>query len=313
MESNPASLRFRSFEDMMPYAMVFADLLGCLMDNITCLKEKNSSEVLNAQGDTYWLPLPFNLTDDLPWQPYIDGKIIMEQQLNLFDSGNFAKVPIIIGNNKNETVRGIYAILNFTLEPAAYELIIQLVFGNYSAQVLQAYPPTADSRVALSIFSADFYFICPSMLIAQSVNLYQSDIYVYEFLYQPKVDILNGCWYCQNGFATCHSAEIPYIFNTLKFYPNVGYAPIDYQLASVMQTYWTSFATSTFNNLPPSFIPIPYYNTSTELCLGLNSNITILSHYHSNSCNTINYFIKSQAAGSFNYQQKLISALQELF
>jgi len=135
---------------------------------------------------------------------------------------------------------------------------------------------------------------------------------MYYFSYLPRIDVLNLDWYCQNYFATCHSAEIPFVFQSLYFYSAYGYSPVDFSMSETMFTYWTSFASSSFANLPTSYTQIPKFNETTEPYIDLNINVTLGANFHDAGCAALHGFITAHSRGEINLYNKFSTTLNKL-
>ena len=85
-----------------------------LYSDINCLKSLSVSDVLTAQGKTWEFPYdPSNALTSLPWEPVIDGNIIVGQPLELYQAGKFYQVPAIFGNVRNETFTFVENVIQF--------------------------------------------------------------------------------------------------------------------------------------------------------------------------------------------------------
>ena len=119
---------------------MFASALGCLAEDSGCLRNTSAQDVVNAQGDTFWIPWPIDFKNDLPWQPVIDGVQVIDQPLNLIISGNFAHVPVILGTVRNETTSFLYGSVTEEIGTWEYEAILFSLFGLDMDTVFDLYP-----------------------------------------------------------------------------------------------------------------------------------------------------------------------------
>ena len=66
-------------------------LLECFPGDLACLRSRGFKDVLAAQGDTIWFPIPFSPQKVLPWQPVIDDQLVFAQPLELLKNGTYNK------------------------------------------------------------------------------------------------------------------------------------------------------------------------------------------------------------------------------
>jgi carboxylesterase type B len=101
----------------------FADKLGCAVNDLSCLRAKNVSAILDAQVAAITLN-PLDLFQIfMPWQPYVDGVVIQSQPMQAFISGNYNQVPFMLGNVEDEGTMFIYRSFPRPLDLAAYKAV----------------------------------------------------------------------------------------------------------------------------------------------------------------------------------------------
>ena len=214
---------------------------------LSCLREASVPEVLEA------LPLPagFFLTPGAFWGPIVDGHIVPEQPFSAFSSGNFAQVPLIIGNNTHEGNLFPALIVDnmgqqANLTPANYDAFLTNIFGPGAAAVQAEYPCTdvdcsafeaapflvtpADN--ALAEVSTHALFVCPARRVARVIAS-QVPIYVYTF----DREVMSPGFPFEIGAA--HFAEISFVFGTVGLH---FLSPEEEPLSHDMMAKWTRFA-----------------------------------------------------------------------
>lgn len=183
-----------------------------------------------------------------PFRPFIDGKIIPEQPLEIIRKGNNSKVPLIIGFNEDEL-----SILSFYLDKvdegvkkAMIEIVQTMIHKNgindkaleklnkaYEQEMDAAYRNTP-YKYLYTILS-DSMFRLPIIRQLEAHTEHQSDIYTYIFSYHtPKY---GGAF---------HTLEIPFVFGTLEK-ADIPDGAIDTDaetqlLAKKMMDSWVTFA-----------------------------------------------------------------------
>ena len=126
--------------------------------------------------------MPFSTKNILVWMPVIDGNILPGQPNDLIQSGEFAKVPVIVGFVRNETARFVPDV---PFGNTIYETVVKVLFSSNSSEVLQQYPPMRrQSRIQLDLLSTDYAFLCSGRYIARRMAE-EVPLYMYDFAHAP--------------------------------------------------------------------------------------------------------------------------------
>lgn len=165
--------------------------------------------------------------------PIVDGWVLPDMTVRIFESGRQLKVPLLIGTNALEmtTLRGYMP----RMEPGAPGVTkwVGQTFGSAAPQVLAAYPVSdsaAAPRVALEL-ATDLLFTCPTRIAARLMRRAGAPVYRYQF-----TRVLPG----GESLGAYHGAEIGYVFgNQLPWLPH---EPVDNRISATMMGYWTRFA-----------------------------------------------------------------------
>lgn len=218
-QSNPYVMQFRKPEQSYSYAQVFANLVGCNVRDLACLAQVNTTEALVAQGRTIWVPLPLSTKTDMPWQPSLDGKIILNQPAIRIQQGIICKSvkQVLMGTVMNETTSMVYGTIPKPLNPLLFDELMFLWLGVYNATKLipiyQNEMEPLDARRAFAMLCTDYYFVCPMRRVAQMLSSIV-DVRYYAFMYAPIADPINNSSYCAR--AACHGAELAFEFHTKR-------------------------------------------------------------------------------------------------
>jgi para-nitrobenzyl esterase len=176
----------------------------------------------------------------------LDGKILTTNMGEAFTTGSFNKVPVIIGNNRDEQTwfLGMTELASGTpLTAAGYPAAVTAAFGaTVGPQVLTQYPLAdfPNPSNALAAAQTDRGFACGTRrgarLIAQHVPMY-----AYLFadrtapFYFPAVSF---------NYWAAHTLELEYIFANFKGATG-EFKPLNRaqsKLSDDMVSYWTEFA-----------------------------------------------------------------------
>jgi len=225
----------------------YATELGCTNQatQAACLRAVPAEKALAAAHESW------NLIGNLGlyWTPVVGTPILPDQWLNIFKSGNFNKVPIMIGNTRNEgrLFAAIYEDDNGHPMTEA-ELIDQGLefYGPAAPAVLAEYPPTAypDPFTQTSAVITDSAFACSNDQDRDALLLGGAPaVYSWEFT-DPNafnVEVVGKFHPVQDG----HDSNLPFLFqwnqgrNAQHIPP---FTPADCTIATQMGEYWGNFA-----------------------------------------------------------------------
>jgi para-nitrobenzyl esterase len=176
--------------------------------------------------------------DGVDWNPIIDTLVLPEQPLLVFQKGQQAKVPVIVGSNFDEV--SIFAsplIGGTSYRPksvAEYRDWLKHAFGNDADAVFQAYPAAQDNQVpaAFLAMDTDFEFGFGANLLAREVASSGQNAYQYIFTMTGR-----GPFASLGAF---HSLESMYL--SKHYWTDWVPDPHDEPLSNAIIEYWTRFA-----------------------------------------------------------------------
>ncbi|MGZ3339616.1 MAG: carboxylesterase/lipase family protein, partial [Reyranella sp.] len=175
----------------------------------------------------------------MPWQPMIDGDLIVAHPLDRIKCGAGANIDLLVGATSDEWRFFLVpsgAIEHITAEAfaaivAAYGLPVEAALAAYRAA-----NPAAGPGDLLAALQGDRYFRIPVLRLADAHAISPAATFVYEFAWRsPQYDGLLGA---------CHGLELGFVFDTLGYgtEPMVGTDPPQ-RLADTMHSAWVAFAT----------------------------------------------------------------------
>jgi para-nitrobenzyl esterase len=213
----------------------FGAALGCGDQSASCLRSRSVREII-AKASAFVGGGPIRA---------VDGTIVAQNMGAAFASGQFNRVPVVIGNNLNEQTWfiGMNEIAaGEPLSAAGYPGRIQASYGVNASKVLAQYPLSdyASPSEALSAATTSSGFACGTRrairLLAPQVRTW-----AYEFrdrtapFYFPRASFSYGAG---------HTLELQYLFP--GFHGAAGMPqPLtrpQARLSTVMLRHWTSFA-----------------------------------------------------------------------
>jgi para-nitrobenzyl esterase len=218
----------------VPAGTTIAATIGCPSQTAACLRGLTPAEVLVGQPGTVY--------------PFID-KILLTQTLRAsYTSGEFNRVPVITGTNRDEY--RFFVARDFDLkghpltDPSDYAPAVvntfdppvaSFVLANYS---LLPVPPTQTASITLAAAGTDGIFACTARHAMQDLAQWVT-VYAYEFKDEhapaafpsPPLTFPMGAY---------HGADVQYLFNRNRI--PAPFTPAQQQLSQAMIGYWTQFA-----------------------------------------------------------------------
>ncbi|KAF3766745.1 alpha/beta-hydrolase [Cryphonectria parasitica EP155] len=168
------------------------------------------------------------------WRPTIDGYVLAYKYGEALLTGNHLDVPILTGNNKDESG----AAPDTDLTVAEFTSEMTSVMQNYSTEFFKLWPAGDNSTAASDQFNTFFRDLSRVSTwtwvkdwIAGGAT---SKVYTYYWTHTPAENSGNGAY---------HGSELWYTFNNIPYadYDNVTWTEEDYQIESIMSDYWVNF------------------------------------------------------------------------
>jgi para-nitrobenzyl esterase len=205
--------------------------------------------------------------------PIVDGEFLPAQPRALYDGGEIAKVPYILGSNTDEGTLFTLAMTNVTDE-ASYEAALKARFPNVSDQVLAQYPSTdfmSESNpylAALSRAFGDSALVCSTWDTAVRAAKSGSPTWMYNF--SIPTDIA--------GLGATHGSELVYVFGT-----NPSLTPEQMKVSDLIQSYWTNLAKTSDPNAAP-LLNWPKFSMGTDNRINFALEPSIVQNFRSDKC-----------------------------
>ncbi|ALH82872.1 carboxylesterase/lipase family protein [Sphingopyxis macrogoltabida] len=186
---------------------------------------------------------PVALTDGaakagyFPWGT-VDGKILPDQLVDIFDRGEQAPVPMIAGFNIGE-IRSLRILAPpVPANAAAYEAAIRDRYGDLADAWLKLYPAKDLAETILAAPRDALYGWTSERLAIKQTALGQpAYLYLFDHGYPAASEA---------GLHGFHAAEIPFIFGTAgdtpPYWPKIPDTVSERRFATAMGDYWVSFA-----------------------------------------------------------------------
>jgi para-nitrobenzyl esterase len=201
------------------------------------------------------------------WQPVVDGVIFHDYPKRVFESGNFNKVPLIIGSNADEMS---LSAPQTVLPAMVTALIKKSVPAQFQAKALELYPPgttSSEARKSYIGILTDAQFTVNARRTAQCISVNQTGpVWRYFFTHKHTIPQLET-------YGSYHGMELFYVFNnwenTLQG-SGFLFSPEDEAVQNAMLNYWVNF-TKTGNPNGDNLENWPQYQSSTDCYLEIKA------------------------------------------
>ena len=232
----------------------FAAKAGCASQTAACLRSLPVSAILASE-------------DAAGYTPNINSEVLPQALGAAFAAGDFNRVPIINGTNRDEW-RLFVALSELEGNPVTasnYRSMISSTLGvpaSAAAIIAAEYPLTAfpGPSIALGAVGTDAIFACPALTIDQSVSRFVP-AFAYEFNDENAPE--NFLPPVSFPYGAAHASEIQYLMGLPTAASPGTLSAQQQQLAATVKEYWTNFAKRGF---PSSFgTPFwPLFNNLTQ-------------------------------------------------
>ena len=159
--------------------------------------------------------------------PMVDGSLVSAGAQQIYEAGQQAKIPLIIGANDND--------LAYPQGNTVAELLS--VFGAQSERAKQLYDPDNKSNVHdIGIrVASDRAEVEPARHVARVLTKQGQPVYLYRFSYVATS--MRDQWP-----GATHASEVPYVFDTVKARYGAALTPADEAMAKAIIDRWVAFA-----------------------------------------------------------------------
>lgn len=213
-----------------------AEALGrTLGDDLQALRSLNAADIFARTA--LLVPKMRGLTTPRLLRPIRDGWVIPDDELPLFDRGEFSAMPVLIGTNADE---GSKLTATWTVDTlGAYRELLAGSFGSSADTAAQLYPASGDTEVRSRVAElfADTQFNYGAWRVARAMADAGQPTYRYLFT-RRRPGLADG---------PHHGEEVSYVFDTLALQRERGgfaFDATDQRVARAMNEAWFNFARS---------------------------------------------------------------------
>jgi para-nitrobenzyl esterase len=227
----PLSTRARGWAPAEHVGLELGKALGATGDHaLAALRAATTAEIMKVAEEG-----PLFKWSGTIWAPNVDGWILPDDPIVMYNAGRQHDVPLIAGINDNEgsLFRSRYNIHDVK----AFETYVRTDFGSIAPEALAQYGvKSADAiNAGLDHLVHDMFFAGPARLQMRAHTKVSSAAWLYHFAQVPPTP--GG-----KNFGAHHAAEIPYVFGAVTPTPETPWSDADRQVSNLMMSYWTQFA-----------------------------------------------------------------------
>ncbi len=209
--------------------------------------------------------------------PIVDGWLLPDMTVRLFEAGKQLAVPLLVGSNALEMSTLRTYLPRFEQTPAGYQKWVGQTFAAAAPKVLELFPVASADDLEPKFLEVvtDLLFGCPTRIAVRAMAARSSPVYLYQF-----TRVLPG----GEKLGAYHAMEIPYAFgNRLAWMPREA---TDERLSATMMEYWTRFA-ATGNPNGGREMKWPAYSPESDQSLELGSTLRVVTGLKKSVCDVI--------------------------
>lgn len=193
--------------------------------------------------------------DPRRFKPTVDGYFLNKFPIDVFEAGEQAKVPLIVGWNADEVPSlAFYRLKRAT--PENFEKRVRKIYGADAEDVLKYYPVETkeDAKIAGAKVASDWLINFGSWRLAELHAKSKAPVFRYLFdqdhpgltpktindgsVFQVLLKKIINKAITGSAF---HAAEIEYALGNLDVQRNYAWKPNDYKVSQQMQSYFSNF------------------------------------------------------------------------
>lgn len=250
-------------------------------DNVACLQSLDAATLFSSAANLIFMAT-------------IDGSFLKTSVSNSLYSGNFKKVPVVIGSTKSE-FSTVFCNDRYRDNMTYAEIVDVLAqtFGSRQANLAMHYYNFANyptSRIALVDIFADAIVHCPTRRAALQLSAH-TNTYLYTF------NRSLSC-YTPSCIGSSHFTDVYFLFPEIARSGNPPLVPRGYNftyeetwISNYMNALWTTFANSPSNPTSPIFsdLGVPGWkkfdsNSEYDLLIDFGNMTVLRSKYYAHVC-----------------------------
>jgi para-nitrobenzyl esterase len=200
--------------------------------------------------------------------PIVDGYVLPDDPMTMFQQGAVNGVPMIVGANGNEG--SMFTLVSkLPASAEAFTAILDRDFGTkFAATFKDLYPP-AQAKKSVTELMGDFSFVDSARFVARNYEHAHAPAYLYNFSH-----VASGALGKMLG--AHHGAELAFVFDNLQL--GKESSPADQKIRDSVIGYWIQFA-ATGNPNKTGLPEWPAYTSTDDRCLLITDEIETVPHF----------------------------------
>jgi para-nitrobenzyl esterase len=200
--------------------------------------------------------------------PIVDGYVLPDDPMTMFQQGAVNGVPMIVGANGNEG--SMFTLVSkLPANAEAFDAILDRDFGTkFAATFKDLYPP-AQAKQSVTDLMGDFSFVDSARFVARNYEHAHAPAYLYNFSH-----VASGALGKMLG--AHHGSEIAFVFDNLQLGKESSTA--DQKVRDAVIGYWIQFA-ATGNPNKTGLPEWPAYSSTDDRCLVITDEIETVQHF----------------------------------
>jgi para-nitrobenzyl esterase len=276
IQSGPPTFRWRTREEAEAQGNRFALALGCVdfSQVVACMRAKTRDQVLNALAIGSDQILEGNRVQ---WGPVVDALELPDQPRALFESGAFARVPLLLGTNRDEGWVFVDRSFPAGVTAEQFDNVLTTEFGADAPAVGSMYLPpvgatpeedAARRKESLAAIVGDAEYVCETRRIAKAVERTGTPVFEYSFEYEIDAVARDR---------SIHGLEVNLLFgNNFGAPSNYVLGTSDLDVFRAMAGYWARFAArGTPNTDDETVVHWPAFKHPTGLGHGSDKHLVL--------------------------------------
>lgn len=225
----PLATRARGWEPAENVGLELGKALGATGETaLAAMRRATTVEIMKVAEEG-----PLFRWSGTVWAPNVDGWIIPDDPIVMYNAGRVHDVPLIAGVNDNE---GALFRARFNIHDVkAFESYVRTDFGSVASEAIAQYGVTSADAVSggLDHLVHDMFFAGPARLQMRAQTAVSSPAWLYHFAQVPPTPL-------GKSFGASHTAELPYVFGEVT--SGAPWSDADRRVSDLVMGYWTQFA-----------------------------------------------------------------------
>jgi len=234
------------------------------------LRNVPPARLIEAQSGWMSLPVPRGVATSFDWVPSVepagvpDVRFLTDTPTNLMRTGNFIRVPIMIGYTSDESLFMIreslldnttldtfplnpfhYVPRSFNLNPATQPALVNEVATSFRNTYFNGGHPSEETRYNYTQFISDSHFAFPVDRVVRYHAMHQTHpIYYYKFTMDGSLNMLKTFLFLGDYPGAMHADDIFHLWQITSFPIPILPGNAALELRRRMVRMWVSFATN---------------------------------------------------------------------